>query len=174
MFKEGDYVVYGISGVYQVKAVGIPDLPIVPKNKPYYTLIPLSRTGEKIYTPVDTKVFMRPVITRREANNLVQRIPSISGEDWGIKDTQWLTVMYEDAFFEYNCEALIKLIKTIYIKNRQTLIGGKKLNQLDHNCLKQAEKLLISELSFALELTAEEVECMIEDRLKEKVKLESS
>ena len=45
----------------------------------YYTLKPLYTT-ETIIIPVDTKVALRPVLTRGEAEELVRSIPSIETE----------------------------------------------------------------------------------------------
>ena len=43
------------------------------KNRLYYNLSPVYGSGT-IYVPVDTKIFMRPVLSRREAMDLIRRI----------------------------------------------------------------------------------------------------
>lgn len=42
------------------------------KNRLYYKLSPVYGSGT-IYVPVDTKIFMRPVLSRREAMDLIHR-----------------------------------------------------------------------------------------------------
>ena len=76
MFETGDLIIYGNSGVCKVAQVGTPNVKAFDQTKLYYTLQPLYST-ETIYTPVDTDVFMRPVISRSQAEELIHQIPSI-------------------------------------------------------------------------------------------------
>ena len=78
MYQVGEFIVYGTSGVCEVTAVGQPDF--AEEGQRYYTLTPLRGT-ETIYVPVDSPVFMRPVITRAQAEALVAAIPSVEAED---------------------------------------------------------------------------------------------
>ena len=71
MFQPGDIIVYGNTGVCKVVELSRPNLPGVDQKKDYYLLFPLFQ-DEKIYSPVDnTKVFMRPVISRKQAEELL-------------------------------------------------------------------------------------------------------
>ena len=70
MFQVGELIVYGGEGVCRVEAVGPITMSGVKSDKPYYTLAPLYRMG-KIYAPVDTTVLMRPVLSRKEAEDLI-------------------------------------------------------------------------------------------------------
>ena len=79
MFKIGDLIIYGGEGVCKVEDIGVPDIFDVTHEREYYTLSPLYRQG-KIYTPVDTKIFMRPVISKDEAMDLIEMMPEIDGE----------------------------------------------------------------------------------------------
>lgn len=76
MFQVGELIVYGGEGVCRVEAVGPITMSGVKSDKPYYTLAPLYRMG-KIYAPVDTTVLMRPVLSRKEAEDLIRKIPEI-------------------------------------------------------------------------------------------------
>ena len=78
MFQKGDLIVYGNTGICRVEEVGTPEsLPGVDKEKLYYKLVPV-RSASTIYTPVDTSVFMRPVMTK-EAAAQVQAPPWRNG-----------------------------------------------------------------------------------------------
>ena len=70
MFTEGQLVIYGGEGVCRIAAVGPSSLSGTDKTKLYYTLTPLTRSGT-VLTPVDTKVLMRPILTRQEAESLL-------------------------------------------------------------------------------------------------------
>ncbi len=64
MFTEGQLVIYGGEGVCRIAAVGPSSLSGTDKTKLYYTLTPLTRSGT-VLTPVDTKVLMRPILSRQ-------------------------------------------------------------------------------------------------------------
>ena len=79
MFQIGDKVIYGNDGVCLVEAVGPLPLDGCHRKKAYYTMSPLYGSG-RIYAPVETSVFMRPILTREEAEALIRGIPRIQGE----------------------------------------------------------------------------------------------
>lgn len=80
MFAKGTKIMYGNTGVCEVMDYATPDLPGMPRGTKYYVLRPLFQSGT-IYCPVEQpKVFMRPVMSREEAEELVALIPTISVE----------------------------------------------------------------------------------------------
>ena len=71
MFRKGEYVIYGNNGICCIEEIGVPrDTPLGDSGKEYYTLAPVFSSG-KIYAPLDTKVFMRPILTKRQAERLM-------------------------------------------------------------------------------------------------------
>ena len=66
MYQVGERIIYGSVGVCEVAAVGPLDMQGAKKDREYYTLSPLYQNG-KIFAPVDTTVFHRPVLTREQA-----------------------------------------------------------------------------------------------------------
>ena len=79
MYQIGDLIVYGGTGVCRVEKVEAPKLKGTDGKRQYYTLKPLYQDGT-ICIPVDTKVFMRPVISREEAEKLIDAIPEVKAE----------------------------------------------------------------------------------------------
>ena len=77
MYEIGAMVFYGGEGVCRVEAVGPLEMSGASQGKEYYTLAPLYRTG-RVYTPVGREETMRPVLSRREAEELVRSIPSLA------------------------------------------------------------------------------------------------
>lgn len=76
MYQKGEYIIYGNTGVCRVEDVAVPDnIPIKEKGALYYKLSPVYGAGS-IYIPVDTEVFMRPVLTKAQANELIDKIPN--------------------------------------------------------------------------------------------------
>ena len=77
MFSVGEYIVYGVEGVCRVEEAGKLKVAGLDKNRAYYRLRPYYHDGT-IYTPVDGKAVMRPVLTREELERLLPRLPAPS------------------------------------------------------------------------------------------------
>lgn len=152
MYEPGRMVLYGNNGVYRVDEVGpIRHIRGYDPNKQYYKLSSLYR-GETTYVPVDTGVFMRPVIERQEAEDLLSRMDSISGEVCTGRDPRVLREHYLEVLGTHDCEALVGLIQSVNAKGRCAAKAGKRLGKTDQEFKKRAETLLCEELAAALEL----------------------
>ena len=150
MYQIGDKIMYGSTGVCVVDDVG----PCYDKRdcRMYYKLKPLHST-ETIYIPVDSSMFMRPVLTRQEAESLIDRVPNIAGEIYMDSNLTTLRQKYDACLREHTCEAYFRLIKGIYHKRRR----GCKMGQIDEHYMKRAENILYSELAVALDIPADQV-----------------
>lgn len=161
MFEVGSLLIYDTTGVCKVLEIGVPEgLPVANKERKYYKLAPVFGSGT-IYIPVDTKVFMRQVISREEAEELVRKIPEIR-ED--ICDTHNLKVLedhYKASLMTHECEDLVQLIKTVYTKKQNLEKNGKKTGKTDQQYMKRAKQLLYEELSIALDIPVGDVEAYI-------------
>ena len=164
MYEIGDLIVYAGEGVCRVEEIGVPPMTGINKQRQYYTLKPLYRAG-MVYAPVDTQVFMRPVITREDAEALIDRIPEIEPEVYENSNLRFLNEYYQAQLQNYNCEGLIKLIRSTYAK-REVMIGrGKKLGLVDERYMKRAQDMLHGEFAVALGIERNEVPGYIESKL---------
>ena len=93
LYGIGDLIVYGTEGVCRVEDIGVPALAGINQERQYYTLKPLYREG-RIYAPVDTAMFMRPVITRDDADALIRDIEALTDKVPGCTDAQALLDEY--------------------------------------------------------------------------------
>ena len=118
MFETGEMIVYGGEGVCVVEDIGSPNVSGANKDRLYYTLSPLYRTG-RVFAPVDTPVFMRPVISRDEAIDLIRTMPKVTGELYENSNLRFLTEHYQQTIQSYSCAGLVKLIKDVYLKRQQ-------------------------------------------------------
>ena len=66
MFQVGEKIIYGENGVCTVESIGPLEISGAQKDRLYYNLRPLTGSGN-YYTPVDSAAFMRPVMSREEA-----------------------------------------------------------------------------------------------------------
>ncbi len=157
MFKIDDLILYGNTGVCRVVDISTKDIPEVLKNRLYYTLKPLYQTGT-IYTPIDNKkVFMRPIISRQEAQQLIRSIPEIDAQAFHSPVLRELTAHYERSIQSYDCVELAGLTKSLYIKKREMAEQKRKFGAIDDRFMKRAEDLLFGELAAALGIAREEV-----------------
>jgi len=164
MYQPGEYIVYGTSGVCKVDAVGAP--PFEDENdRLYYTLSPIYGT-ETIYLPIDSKVFTRPIITKKQAEELIHTIPSIEIEKLDTHNPRMRGEYYEEVLNRHDCEDLVQLIKTVYAKSIQ---NGHRISQIDQRYKKRAEDLLHGELSVALGIPVSEVPSYITQVIEQQV-----
>ena len=76
MFSVGDKIIYGENGVCTVESIGPLSMAGAPKDKLYYYLSPLIGSGT-YFAPVDSGAYMRPVMSRAEAEALIDAMPGI-------------------------------------------------------------------------------------------------
>ncbi|MBU5435277.1 CarD family transcriptional regulator [Pseudoflavonifractor sp. MSJ-37] len=164
MYPVGSLIVYGRNGVCRVRDVA--PRPGDKDGRLYYTLEPIY-TKETIIAPVDTKVALRPVLTREEAEALVRSIPSIETETIEIRSLPALSRYYQEAYHTSDCVELLRLIKTIRLRSQEAIERGRRPGKLDERYLHLAEEQLYGELSVALELEREAVPDYIRETLEE-------
>ena len=165
MYQIGDYVVYGGSGVCQVMGVGTPASSACDRHRAYYTLRPLAGT-ETIYVPVDTRVSMRPVLTRQEADALILQLPGLPECPVDTKNPQLRSHAYQESFRANDSAELARLLKTIHHKDSDARRAGRQPGKVDTRYRKRAEGLLYGELSVALGIPQDSVPQYIHQKLK--------
>ncbi len=156
MFSVGDKIIYGENGVCTVEKIAPLDMSGASADKLYYYLSPLIGTGT-YFTPVDSNAFMRPVISREEAEALIASIDSI--EPAICNDTRFnhVDAFYKELFKQHTCEALVAIVKGL--KGRMN--EKKTKSSRAETTMKRAKDILHSELSIALGIEIGEVEAYI-------------
>ena len=165
MFEIGDLIIYGSEGVCRVDDIGVPDIYDIDQEHPYYTLCPLYRQG-KIYTPVNSSVFMRPVISKQEALDLIQSYPDIDDTVIENRNIRILSEKYQETMDSHDCSDLMRIMKSVHHKKKLMDQRGKKLGQVDEKYLKKAEDLLHGEFAVALDSPKEKVRDFIESKVQ--------
>lgn len=160
MFKVNDYIIYGGSGVCKVLEIGVQSINKDEKERQYYKLQPIYESGSTVYTPVDNdKVVMRKIISKEEANKLIDNISSI--QVISFDDDKMCEQKYKEAVHAYDCKELISLIKTSYLRKEVRLSEGKKNTATDDKYLKMAEEYLYGEFAISLDMPKEQVKDFI-------------
>ncbi len=165
MLRVGEKVVYGKTGVCIVEGQCEKEI-IKNQKRLYYILKPVNNENSTIFAPVDSnKVFVRPVITKDEAEELILRIPEIAESSADIELTK---EQYEAMIATHNCEDLVGLTVRLYNKKKSALENRKKPGFVDERYMALAEKLLFGELASALEISFDDVKGYIGKKLNNK------
>ena len=164
MYKIGQKISYGQTGVCEVVDICYKEF-IKKQKQQYYILKPIFAENNIIYAPTtDSKIFMRSLITKKEAEKLVDTIPLIID-----RLNQEAEITKEDYLAKINnhsLEDLVELTSIIYLKKQNAYSLKRRLNNIDEKYLKIGENLLFGELAQVLGIPFEDVQKYIESRLK--------
>lgn len=163
MFKVNDYVVYGSQGVCKIIDI-IKEKNISDNDTEYYVLQPAFHNNMTIKTPVyNPKVLMRNIITKDEVLALIASMPE-KESIWTNNDRE----RYENfkaALRSGESEEWVTLMRTLYLMKQEKIELGKKLTKTDEDFMKAAEKNLFEEFAVALNISPDEVDSYILERI---------
>lgn len=166
MYQVGDLVFYGGTGVCEVADIAMQKVPGAAGEQPYYTMRPLYQECV-IRTPVNgNKVFMRPILTKKEAEALIDSIPTVRAKAYYSRALGELSEHYANSLKTYDSADLVELTMSIYAKKQEVEGQRHKIGTVDERFMKRAEELLFGELAAALGIPREEVPRFIEARLE--------
>lgn len=160
MFDIGEKIIYGENGVCTVEKIAPLEMSGASREKLYYYLTPLVGSG-MYFAPVDGPVFMRPVISRTEAEALIDAMPGIPPAICNDSRFNHVDAFYRDLFKQHSNEALVSVIKGL----RCRMAEKKTRSTRAEATMKRAKDILHGELSVALEMEFTQVEDYIEERI---------
>ncbi len=165
MYQIGDLVLYGGTGVCRVDDTREQTFPGTGEKRLYYVLKALY-TDCVISVPVDSdKVFMRPIISREEAERIIEEIPQVHAKAYHSRISRELSEHYEEILKSHDCTSLVELTMSIWAKKQQFLEQKRKFGTVDERFLRRAEELLFGELAAALDIPRDQVQAYIASRL---------
>lgn len=160
MFNVGQKIVYGENGVCTVDKIGPLSTSGPSGGRLFYHLTPLIGSGT-YFTPVDSGAYMRPVMSREEAEALVDAIPGIAPAICDDNRFNHVDAFYKELFRTHSCEDLVAIVKGL----RHRMATRKSRSSRAEATLKRARDMLHGELSVALNIELEQVEDYIRDRI---------
>ena len=166
MFSVGEHIIYGVEGVCRVDEVGRLKVAGLDKNRDYYRLTPYYRGGT-IYTPVDGRAVMRPVISRQALEALLPRLPELEPLADMPTDSRAAGEYYRGILAEHNCERLLRLCKSLYQKQQALSVLRRGVSATELRNWKMAEELLFGEFGFVLGIKPAEVKTYLHQRLSQ-------
>ncbi len=157
MYEIGEKIIYGENGVCTVEKIA----PLESGgDKLYYYLTPLIGSGT-YFTPVDTKAFMRPVMSREAAEAFIDSIPEIQPAVCTDNRFNHVDAFYKELFKQHTCEALVSIVKGLHSRMSQRKTKSSRAEII----MKRARDMLHGELATALGMEVAEVEEYISNRL---------
>ena len=160
MFSVGDKIIYGENGVCTVESIGPLSMAGASKDKLYYYLSPLIGSGT-YFAPVDSGAYMRPVMSRAEAEALIDAMPGIQPAICNDNRFNHVDTFYKNLFKQHSCEALVSIVKGL----RSRMSDRKTKSSRAEATMKRAKDILHGELSVALGIDVKDVEGYIASRL---------
>lgn len=166
MYQVGEWIYYGNVGACQVVGIRKMKIPGMDREQLYYTLQPFEDSCS-ISTPADGgKIFMRPLLSKEEAEELIAAIPDIHVQAYYNPVLRQLSEHYEDMLNTHDCRNLIRMTMSIYHKQQEAQESKKKLGAVDERFMKKAEDLLYGELAVALGIEKKKVPAYIASALQ--------
>lgn len=156
MYKVGDLIVYGSTGVCRVEDITEQNPSRIEQEQLFYVLTPLYQNCT-IFTPINTKIFMRSIITKQEAEQLIDKIPTVHAEAYHNSAMSQLANHYKELLKTHDCSDLLELCMSIYAKKQVAEQQNRKFGAVDEKFMKLAEDLLYGELASALDIDKEQV-----------------
>lgn len=165
-FQKEDMVVYGIHGVCKIE--GIEERIVDRKTVQYYVLVPVRQGDARFYVPMHNPVAvgkMRSVLTREELTALL-RSEEIKEHSW-IENEALRKEKYRTMITRADCAELIRMLRALHFHSQAQQAAGKKLHLCDENFMKDAQRVICSEVSAVMEIPPEAVGEFLRSEIEE-------
>ena len=164
MYQIGQKIVYGIHGVCCI--VDLEEKKIDRKTICYFVLEPIDQPGSRYYMPSENQAALsklRPLSTKEELQSL---LTSPLAENVWIPDENRRKQYYRELVSSVNLKAMVDMIRCLRLHRRQQMEQGRKFHQCDENFLRDAQKLLSTEVAMVMEIPDDQVETYLQTALE--------
>ncbi len=164
MYQIGDRVVYGIHGVCVIADLEVKT--VDHKQVTYLVLEPLGQLGSRYLVPTHNQAAMakvKPMLTREALESLLDS--EVVRQDVWIRDEGQRKQTYRELISSADRQRLMSMVHTLYRHQAEQKAAGKKVHLCDENFLRDAEKLLTSEVSIVLKMEPEESKKYVRTKL---------
>lgn len=166
MYQIGDKVVYGVHGVCMV--VDQEERVIDRKRHTYLALEPVRQDGSRYLVPTHNAAAMaklRSMLSREELEAMI--VSDEVMQDGWIRDENQRKQVYRELIGSGDRMKLMQMVHTLYRHKAAQTAAGRKCHLCDENFLRDAEKLLISEVSIVMDVGPDQAKQYIRSKLKE-------
>ena len=166
MYQIGDRVVYGIHGVCRV--VDQEERVVDRKRVSYLVLEPVGQKGSRYLLPIHSQAAMsklKPMLTPEVLETMLAS-DEVRVDGW-IPDEGRRKQTYRELIACGDRVRLLRMVRSIYRHKAALAAAGKKCHLSDDNFLRDAEKLLVSEVSVVLNMDVDAAKAYLRSYLKE-------
>ena len=161
MYSVGDYLVHPGQGVCQVKDVT--DGP-----QAVYQLLPIGKRHPiHISFPVANERRLRPVLSRAEAEQIIEDYPTIEVESFQARNNSLEEEHYRTEMRQGSCRDSVRIVKTFRARIAELSARNKKPPVAYERILKEARERSCSELAVALGCTPDDVALLLQRSMGE-------
>ena len=165
MFQIGDYVYYASGGVCSVSDICYAPLSGMPQDRQYYVLRPAVGADGVMYVPVNSEiVFLRGLLSKDEAEALLEQIPSI--QVFEEPNAKALREKYLGAMRQHDPVDWVRVIKTVYRRIGEKTARAQRISETERSFAESAKRYLYAELALALDLQGVDMEEYIADHIR--------
>lgn len=165
MYQIGDWVVYGIHGACRI--IGTEKQLVNRKRTQFLVLEPLTQSESRFFVPMDNAVALsklKPVLSKEEMISLLTS-ETICQDVW-IEEENRRKQHYRELITSGDRILLLQMICSLHRYKMAQTASGRKFHQADENFLRDAEKLLSSEIALIMECTPQEAREYLRMQLK--------
>ena len=161
MYAIGEYLVHPGQGVCRVEDV-------TEGPRAVYQLLPAGkRHPVHISFPVANEARLRPVLSRSEAEDIIERYPAIEVEQFQARNNALEEEHYRNEMRQGSCLDSVRIVKTFRARIADLSARNKKPPVAYERILKEASERSCAELAVALDCTPEDVVVLFQRRLGE-------
>ena len=156
LFKIGDTVLYGATGVCKIDSVV--KKTVMDEEKGYYLLKPHAQDKCTVFVPVDNAALlakMRKILSKQEIDEILCTIGE--KEDIWEENEVARREKFQEIIHSGDRMQVMLLIRSLYNYQQARLSEGKRLHISDERYFAEAERLLYDEFSAVLGISHDEV-----------------
>lgn len=166
VYHVEDAVLYGSDGICRIAEIVTKDFGGAPTE--YYVLKPIRQEASTIYVPVKNEALvqkMRHVLPEEKILELIEGMPD-EKVHWIENDEERKTA-YREILSTGDRSGLIRMIKSLYLHEKEMKGNGKHLRAADERFFKEAERMLYDEFALVLGIEPEQVLAFIQERIQD-------
>ena len=165
MYQCGELVLYGIHGICRILDL---EIKIMNRKKTeYYVLSPILNEQARFYVPTQNEAAvakLHPILTHDDWMKLLSA--SYLDRNVWIADESRRRVYYKEIINSGKREELLGMISALHHHKSDQIAQGRKFHISDENFLRDAEKVICSEISLVLDMPMEDAYKYIRETIK--------
>jgi len=154
MFERGQLIIYGGNGVCRIEDIVVRDTSILGQRETYVIRL---ASGLTAYIPIDSPVYMRPLVSKEEAVAVMDDFPAIQPRIIPVSNSKALADQYRAIIAKHDLREMICLYKSLRQKLRLSVEAGKKPGTMDERFSSMALEAVLEELGAVLDRSREDL-----------------